>query len=132
VIEGREPRDDVHGRFYVQLPIEPAEGLPDSPPRWADAVREGILLGKVTEVSSVGLAKIARVNVDLGIKDGIRQGDMVTVQLKGPSYARRFRVVSVEDHSCVADDSSGGSPEHTVLPGTAVVAVKPDGDDGNP
>ncbi len=129
VIEGSEPRDDMQGRFYVRLPIEPAEGLPDSPPKWANAVRERLLLGKVTEVSSVGLAKIARVKVNLGVTDGVRQGDVLTVQMKGPSYDRRFRVVSSSDHACVADDSSGGSPEHPVLPGMAVVAVRSDGDD---
>jgi hypothetical protein len=88
------------------------------------------LLGKVTEVNSVGLAKIARVKVDLGVKDGVRQGDVLTVQRKGRGTHNRFRVVSVMDHSCVADGLRD-SPEYPVLPGMAVVALKTDGDDGH-
>ena len=40
IIEGREPRADMHGRFFVRLPIASADGLPDSPPAWANALRE--------------------------------------------------------------------------------------------
>src|SRR5262249_15508570 len=32
-----------------------AAGLPDSPPEWAGALRDDLLLGRVTEVSAVGL-----------------------------------------------------------------------------
>ncbi|MFO0888761.1 MAG: hypothetical protein U0790_06390 [Isosphaeraceae bacterium] len=110
VIEGREPRDDLHGRFYVRLPIEQAEGLPDSPPTWANAVRQGLLLGQVTEVSSVGLAKIARVRVDLGVKDGVRQG--MCSPFSGPG------------RSTTSD--SGSSPPRTIRasPTTALQALR--------
>jgi hypothetical protein len=83
IIEGREPTDDTRGRFYIRLPIAPPDGLPDSPLEWANDLREELLLGRVTEVSAVGLAKIGRANVDLGAKDGLREGDILTVQRHG-------------------------------------------------
>jgi hypothetical protein len=123
IIEGREPRDDMHGRFYVRLPIASAEGLPDSPPERARDLIKGVLLGRVIEVSAAGLAKIGRVKVDLGAKDGVRAGEMVVVQRHGHAQGRRFRVVSVTDHSCVADESFPDASEHPLKPGLAVVAV---------
>jgi len=123
IIEGREPREDAHGRFFIRLPIAPADGLPDSPPAWADALREGLLLGRVTGVSAVGIAKVGRATVSLGAKEGLREGDVLTVQRHVPSYVRRLLVVSVTDHSCVADEGSPDTSEHPLEPGMAVVAV---------
>jgi hypothetical protein len=47
IIAGQEPREGLHGRFDVRLPIAPADGLPDSPPEFARALRQEGLLGKV-------------------------------------------------------------------------------------
>jgi hypothetical protein len=124
IIEGLEPRDDMHGRFYVRLPIAPADGLPDSPLEWANALREELLLGRVTEVSAVGLPKIGRANIDLGAKDGLRQGDILTVQRHGSHLGRRLSVVSVADRSCVADECFPGSSEHPLEPRMAVIAIR--------
>ena len=74
IIEGKEPRDDEHGRFYIRLPIAPAEGLPDSPHEWANALREELVLGRVKVVSAVGRARIGRANFDPGAKDGAPRG----------------------------------------------------------
>ena len=74
IIDGREPRDDVHGRFYVSLPLARADGLPDSPPAWASAIRDGLVLGRVTTVSAVGRAKLGRAKVNLGAKKGCARG----------------------------------------------------------
>jgi hypothetical protein len=123
IIEGREPREDAHGRFYIRLPIAAADGLPDSPPAWADALREGLLLGRVTEVSAQGIAKVGRATVKLGAKEGLRDGDVLTVQRQGPSYVRRLFVVSVAEHACVADEGSPDTSEHPLEPGMAVIAV---------
>jgi hypothetical protein len=132
IIEGREPRDDVRGRFYIRLPIVPANQLPDSPPEWVGALCEGLVLGRVTEVSAVGLAKIGRAKVDLGAKDGVRQGDILTVQRHGDSLERRLRIVSVAERSCEADECFPGSSEHPLEVGLAVVAVKLKEGDGGP
>ena len=122
IIEGREPRADMHGRFFVRLPIGSAEGLPDSPPAWANSLRERLLLGRVTKVSAVGLAKIGRATVNLGAKDGLCEGDVLTVQRHGPFYVSAL-VVSVADHSCAADEGSPDTSEYPLEPGLAVVAV---------
>jgi hypothetical protein len=124
IIEGREPRDDARGHFYIRLPIAPAHGLPDSPPEWASGLREDLLLGRVMEVSAVGLAKIGRAKVDLGAKDGLREGDILTVQRHGDHLQRRIRIVSVTDRTCVADECFPGSSEHPLEVGLAVVAVR--------
>jgi len=124
IIEGREPRDDARGRFYIRLPIAPADGLPDSPLEWANILREELLVGRVTEVSAVGLAKVGRAKVDLGAKDGVREGDILTVQRHGSHLERRLSVVSVADRSCVADECFSGSSEHPLEPGLAVVAIR--------
>jgi hypothetical protein len=87
-------------------------------------LREDLLLGRVTEVSTGGLAKIGRAKVDLGAKNGLREGDILTVQRHGHHLARRFRIVTVADCSCVADECFPGSPEHPLEVGLAVVAVK--------
>jgi hypothetical protein len=75
-------------------------------------------------VSAVGRAKIGRAQVDLGAQDGLRAGDMLTVQRHGGDRQRRFRIVSGADHSCVADECFPGSSEHPLERGLAVVAVK--------
>lgn len=124
IINGREPRDEVHGSFYLRTPIAPADGLPDSPLSWANVLREGLLLGRVTAVSTVGLAKVGRATVNLGAKEGIRKGDVLTVQRHSPSYFRRLLVVSVMDHSCVADEGLTDPSERPLEPGLAVVAVE--------
>jgi hypothetical protein len=123
IIEGREPRDRARGRFCIRLPIAPAEGLPDSPPAWAKTLREGLLLGRVIEVSDPGLAKVGRATVNLGAKDGLREGDVLTVQRHGPFYVKRFLVVSVADHSCVADGDLPDTSEYPLEQGLPVVAV---------
>jgi len=130
IIEGREPRDDARGSFYIRLPIAPADGLPDSPPGWASALREDLLLGRVTEVSAVGLARIGRAKVDLGATDGLREGDILTVLRHGDPWKSRLRIVSVADRSCVADECFPGASEHPLEPGLAVVAVKINEGDG--
>jgi hypothetical protein len=124
IIEGREPRDDPHGRFYVTLPIAPAEGLPDSPPEWARDLFKDVLLGRVIEVGAVGPAKIGRVKVNLGAKDGVRAGDILVVQRQGHAQGRRFSVISVTNHSCLADESFPDASEYPLKPGLAVVAAK--------
>jgi hypothetical protein len=130
IIEGREPRDDARGRFYIRLPIAPADGLPDSPPEWASSLSEDLLLGAVTEVSTVGLAKIGRAKVDLGAKDGLREGDILTVQSRGYHLDRRLRIVSVADRSCVADECFPGSSKHPLEIGMAIVTVRFAGGNG--
>ena len=124
IIEGREPRDDEHGRFYIRLPIAPADGLPDSPLEWANVLREDLLLGRVTAVSTVGLAKVGRATINLGTKEGLREGDVLTVQRPGRNFRRRLIVVSAADHSCLADEGFPGASEHPLEPGLAVVAIK--------
>ena len=124
IVDGREPRDKEHGWFYIRLPIAPADGLPDSPPGWANVLREGLVLGKILEVSAVGLAKVGRVKIDLGARDGLRTGDILTVRGHGRGPARGLRVISVADRSCVADECSPGSSELPLEPGLAVIGVR--------
>jgi hypothetical protein len=128
IVEGQEPRDDVRGRFYVRLPVLPADGLPNSPRGLANDLCENLLLGRVLEVSAVGLAKIGRARVDLGAAQGIRDGDVLTVQRGGSAWHRRLRVVFVEKGSCLADECFPGASEHALEPGQAVVAVKNTGE----
>jgi len=124
VVDGREPRDEDHGTFYVRQPIAPADGLPDSPPGCADDLRAGLLLGRVLEVSAVGLASVGRAKVDLGANDGLREGDILTVQRRGSAMKRRLSVVAVANGSCVADECHPGASEHPLEPGQAVIAVR--------
>ncbi len=72
----------------------------------------------------MGLAKIGRAKLDLGAEDGLREGDVVTVQRHGDDLKRRFRVVSVADRSCVADECFPGSSEYPLEVGLAVVAAR--------
>jgi hypothetical protein len=123
IIDGHEPREDSHGRFYIREPIAPAEALPDSPPAWADSLREGLRVGKVMAVSDMGPARVDRATVNLGSKDGLREGDVLTVQIHGPYFRRRFLVVSVADHSCEADGPYPDTSEYPLEPGLAVLAV---------
>jgi len=85
-IDGQEPRDDAHGRLYIRVPITATDGLPDSPPEWTDFLREGLLLGRVTDVRAVGLAEVCRATVNLAANEGILEGDVMTVQRHGPFY----------------------------------------------
>jgi hypothetical protein len=75
------------------------------------------------DVSAVGLAKVGRATVNLGAKDGLHKGDVLTVQREGPSYARRLSVISVAEHSCVADEVLPDTSQNPLKPGLAVVAV---------
>ena len=86
-------------------------------------MREGLRLGRVTEVSAIGLARVGRATVNLGAKDGLRKGDVLTVQREGPFYVRRLSVVSVAEHSCVADEGLPDASQNPLKPGLAVVAV---------
>ena len=130
IIEGSEPRDGLRGSFYVRSPIEPADGLPDTPVGWPNDLREDLLVGRVLEVSAVGLAKIGRVRVDLGAEQGMIPGDIVTVQRRGSSMDRRFRVASVETGSCVADECYPGGADHPLEAGQMVVASRVKGGKG--
>jgi hypothetical protein len=129
ITEGREPRDEVRGSFYVRRPVEPADGLPDTPVGWANDPRE-ILAGRVLEVSAVGLAKVGRVRVDLGVEQGILPGEILTVQRRGNPVERRFIVVSVENGSCVADECYPGMSDHPLELGQAVVTARVRGGKG--
>jgi len=102
-----------------EVPLEP-----DSPPESASALREDLLLGRVTEVRAVDIAKIGRAKLDLGANDGLREGDILTVQRHCDHLERRLRIVSVADRSCVADECFPASSEHPLEVGLAVVAVR--------
>jgi hypothetical protein len=122
IIDGREPRDGAGGSFYIREPIESADELPDSPRGWANDLREDLQVGRVLEVSTVGLAKVGRARVDLGSEQGILEGDILTVQRRGDAMHRRLRVVSVEHDSCVADECYPGVSDDPLESGQAVIA----------
>jgi hypothetical protein len=131
ISDGREPRDDMRGRFYIRLPIAPAKGLPDWPPEWANALSEEVLLGRVTAVKAEGPEKVGRATVNLGAKEGLHAGDLLTVQRPGAHWVRHLKVVSVIDHSCVADECFPDASELPLEPGLAVIALKmKEGDEG--
>jgi hypothetical protein len=119
IAEGKEPRDEDRGWFYVQLPIKPAVGLPDSPPEWAATLRAELSLGRVLDVGPAGHAR-----VDLGTRNGLQVGDVLTVQRPGHAMDRRLRVVSVEGDSCVAEEPHPQSSPHPLKRGQAVVAPR--------
>jgi hypothetical protein len=103
---GIEPRDDDHGQFYLRVKygkralegIEPpeidkAEGWPELPKEWQTCLFKEPLEGKITEV--VG-GKRAR--VDLGLRDGIRQG--MDLWAEGIGTDGLVTVNEVEANSC--------------------------------
>jgi hypothetical protein len=87
-------------------------------------LREDLQLGRITAVSALGLAKVGRAAVNLGAKEGLHEGDVLTVQRRGRDLNKRPKVVSVTDHSCVVDEGFPGASEHPLELGLAVVAIK--------
>ena len=129
IIDGREPRDDLHGRLHPAAACA-CRWVTRLAARVGERLCEGLLLGRVMKVSAAGIAKIGRVKLDLGAEDGLREGDILTVQKHGHHLNRRLRIVSVADRSCVADKCFPGSSEHPLEVGLAVVAVRSVGPDG--
>lgn len=121
IVGGREPRVGTGGWFYLRVPIEPADGLPDSPESGENDLRKDLLVGRVLEVSAVGLAKVGRARVDLGAERGLREGDVLTVQRRGDAHHRHFTVVSVDVGSCEADETFPESSGQPLESGQAVV-----------
>jgi hypothetical protein len=124
ILKGEEPREGPRGRFYVRSPVAPVAGLPDAPASWMNDLRQNLLIGRVLEVSAIGLAKIGRARVDLGAEQGVREGDFLTVQRRGDARHRLFRVVSVDSGSCLADECYPASSGPLAEVGQTVVAAK--------
>jgi hypothetical protein len=116
VIKGDEPRNEVPGDFYLSVPLNRANGIPDLPERWVNYLGEHLRIGKITEVTEGGRAR-----VDLGTAKGIHKGSVLTVQGSSRYHHRNLRVVSVEEDSCLAEESFPGQFDQPLETGWGVV-----------
>jgi hypothetical protein len=117
---GLEPRNNMHGPFYVRI-LETdrsridgqIEGAPDLPGAWKPFLLSTPLSGKITEVLKEG-----RATVDIGSEGGLREGMRLFVTGKkedaGP-FARHYgivKVVSIEARQCTVEFIRPGFSPH--------------------
>jgi hypothetical protein len=119
VVEGEEPRNELPGDFYLGVPFDRADGVPELPETWANYLRENVTVGRIMVVKDGGQARI-----NLGRAEGIREDTILTVQ-GSPRYRHRYlRVVSVDEESCLADECSPGRSDQPLEAGWGVVAPR--------
>lgn len=97
--QGGEPRDGVHGRFYLREGDEkiPVSGFPVLPAQWQDYLLQKPAEGSVTKVQG------RKAVINIGKKHGLKEGMLLTA--RGPKDTRftQLKVVSVEDETCTAE-----------------------------
>ncbi len=95
VNQKREPRDGVHGLFYLREDDweKKVTGLPQLPPHWMSYLLKEPVSGRVVEIHKNGRALIS-----LGSKDGICEG-MELIAHAGSLFCT-LKVVAVEADSC--------------------------------
>ncbi len=120
VIKGEEPRIEYAGDFYLSVPFDQADGLPELPDRWASQLRAGVTVGKIMEVTKPGL-----VRVDFGTACGIEAGSILTLRGSRRFDFRRLSVISAENGSCTAHECDHETHEEPLLPGREVIAERP-------
>jgi hypothetical protein len=96
--QGGEPRDHVHGRFFVRKEDWKAKavGLPDLPLKWKNMILPKAIEGKVLAIDA------SRFTISLGKEQGAWEGMILTAHIKATPGFCQLRVVSVSDSSCVA------------------------------
>jgi len=119
VVKGDEPRNEARGSFYLGVPFDRADGLPEVPERWASYLRKHLTIGKITTVKEAGL-----VQVDFAAECGIQEGRILTVRGNRRFDYRRLRVVSVKDGSCTAQECFPERYDEPLEPGREVIAER--------
>jgi len=119
VIKGDEPRVEYAGAFYLSVPFDRADGLPELPERWASHLRESVTIGKIREVTKPGL-----VRVDIGSACGIEVGSTLTLRGSRRFHFRRLSVISAENGSCMAQECDPEINEEPLIPGREVIAER--------
>ena len=120
IIAGAEPRNEYAGHFYLRFPSARADGIPDLPEKWASYLRERLIVGKIVAVEK------SRVRIDLGAKDGLREGDILNVQGRDQFRCRKLQVATVEEDISTSVDMDHDSREfeHPSEVGRGVVIEK--------
>lgn len=97
--QGREPRDDVNGLFYLRRGDEkkPVIGFPDLPRQWRDYLLKEPIDGQVVSVEK---GKVAVVSI--GKKHGIRAGMLLTATNSKRSLSSQLEVISIEEETAKA------------------------------
>ena len=97
--QGREPRKDKLGNFYLREGDEkkPVEGIPVLPSQWNDYLLQKPIEGKVIKVER---RKVAIVNV--GKKNGLKVGMLLTARDSRETRFTQLNVISVEDETAKA------------------------------
>jgi len=116
IIAGDEPRNGVHGLYYVANQGR-ADGLPDVPEKWLAYLRARLTIGKIIEVSQGGMVKVA-----LGSKQGLRLDDLLKLQ----GESGELRVATIEEDSCLAIAPSPFEGRDSLKPGRNVIFARPD------
>jgi hypothetical protein len=117
IIDGDEPRDEGSGEFYLRSPRGQVSGAPELPERWADYLRQHLVLGKI-----VGIIDANRARVDVGKNSGIQPATVLVVQGRDRYGPQRLSVESVEDDHCVVGLPDYTSSEIPLELGLSVVA----------
>ncbi|MGE3822186.1 MAG: hypothetical protein AB7I30_22460 [Isosphaeraceae bacterium] len=118
IIRGDEPRNEPAGDFFLIGSDDQVAGTPELPERWANYLRDNLVIGTVIEVVERGRAK-----VDVGSAEGVQVGSILTVQ----GHDRRsgkLRAVSVNDDSCEVEEVYPGEFEQPAELGWKVVMAR--------
>ncbi|MGC8644581.1 MAG: hypothetical protein ACP5XB_32350 [Isosphaeraceae bacterium] len=104
ITTGEEPREDARGVLYVGGNVDlggalpRADGLPELPAKWANYLRDGMLIGTIVEMMNNH-----RLKIDLSAMHGMQVGDLLAVQGCGRGFSPlHLQVTDVEVQSCVA------------------------------
>jgi len=97
--QGREPRNEVHGRFYLREGDEkiPVSGFPILPKKWQDYLLDKPAQGSVTKVQGRKAA------INIGKKHGLKEGMLLTARSSKDTRFTQLKVVSVEEETCKAE-----------------------------
>lgn len=98
--QGGEPRNGVHGRFYLRSGDEqkPVEGFPLLPAAQQEKLLDNPVTGTVIKVEK---KKIAVLNI--GKKHGLKEGMLLTARNPNDTRFTQLKVISVEDETCTAE-----------------------------
>lgn len=118
IVSGDEPRNVVHGHYYLNNVEERVSGVPELPEQWASYVRDHALIGTITEVAETGRARI-----DVGSADGLRVGSRLIVQGRN-RWKRELDVVSVNENTCEAVDDMPSDSQAPLEAGWTVVVER--------
>lgn len=97
--QGREPRNEVHGRFYLREGDEkiPVSGFPVLPAKWQDYLLKKPAEGKVIKTEK------RRADINIGKKYGLKEGMLLTARNSNDTRFTQLKVISVEDETCKAE-----------------------------